>query len=224
MRIRIVLLAGLLTTGGVPAFVQSQALDGNIEGTLRAQDGIALAGGLVRVANANTGLTREAESNDLGFYRMQLLPVGSYSVTVTKPGFSQQTRTGVTLGAGQTVTLEFAMQVGEVATTVEVTGEIPAVEVGRTTAYSNVYTEREARNLPAAGRSLLDFFVMNPAVNAPPLSTGGSGTGTPGVSFGGLGFRQINVDGVSNNIQGGARNLVTSQESIRQDKSSTPRV
>ena len=55
------------------------------------------------------------------------------------------------------MTLDFGLQVGEVAVTVEVKEEIPAVEVGRTSAYSNIYTEREARNLPTAGRSLLTF-------------------------------------------------------------------
>jgi hypothetical protein len=193
---------------------QSQAIDGNIEGTVRAQDGNPIAGASLKISNTNTGLVREGESNEQGQYRIQILPVGTYSVSVSKPGFSSQVRSGVAMGAGQTVTLDFNLQIGEVTTTVEVKEEIPTVEVGRTSAYSNIYTEREVRNIPAAGRSLLDFFVLNPAVNAPPLSTGGSGTGTPSISFGGLGFRQINVDGVSNNIQGGARNLVISQESI----------
>ncbi|MBY0507836.1 MAG: TonB-dependent receptor [Bryobacteraceae bacterium] len=195
-------------------FPQSQAIDGNVEGVVRAKDGLAIAGAIVKITNRGTGLVREAVTNEQGQYRIQLLPVGAYSVSAAKPGFANQLRPEVALGAGQTLTLDFSLQVGEVATTVEVTEEIPAVEVGRTSAYSNIYTAREARNLPTAGRSLLDFFVMNPAVNAPPLSTGGSGTGTPSLSFGGLGFRQINVDGVSNNIQGGARNLVISQESI----------
>jgi len=192
----------------VELWAQSQAIDANVEGVVRARDGVQISGTVVKVSNQGTGLVREANTNEQGQYRLQLLPVGNYSVSVAKEGFSNQVRTGVALGAGQTLTLDFALQVGEVATTIEVKEEIPAVEVGRTSAYSNIYTAREAFNLPTAGRSLLDFFVMNPAVNAPPLSTGGSGTGTPALSFGGLGFRQINVDGVSNNIQGGARNLV----------------
>ena len=44
--------------------------------------------------------------------------------------------------------------------------------------------------------------------------SGGSGTGTPTTVYGGLGLRQMNVDGVSNNLQGGARNLVISEEAI----------
>lgn len=211
---RILTIALLAALANTSLNAQSQAIDGNIEGIVRAQDGNSIALAAVKVTNTGTGLVREAQSTDQGQFRIALLPPGVYSITVSKPGFASDLRNNVRVGSGQTLSLEFRLQVGEVATTVEVKEDLPAVEAGQTNAISNLYTEREARNLPAAGRSLLDFFVMNPAVNAPPLSTGGSGTGTPSVSFGGLGFRQINVDGVSNNIQGGARNLVISQESI----------
>ena len=72
------------------------------------------------------------------------------------------------------------------------------------------------RAIPTVGRSILDFFVLQPGVNAPPISSGGSGTGTPRTVYGGLGLRQMNVDGVSNNLQGGARNLVISQEAVQE--------
>mgnify|MGYP003466381887 FL=1 len=51
---------------------------------------------------------------------------------------------------------------------------------------------------------------------SPPISSGGSGTGTPSTVYGGLGLRQMNVDGVSNNLQGGARNLVISQDAVQE--------
>jgi hypothetical protein len=211
--VKITLLAGAFLAAP-RLHAQSQAIDGNIEGIVRAQDGNTISVAAIKATNTGTGLVREAQSTEQGQFRLALLPPGVYSVTVSKAGFASDLRNNIRVGTGQTINLEFRLQVGEVATTVEVKEDLPAVETGQTSAVSNLYTEREARNLPAAGRSLLDFFVMNPAVNAPPLSTGGSGTGTPSVSFGGLGFRQINVDGVSNNIQGGARNLVISQESI----------
>lgn len=204
----------LLITIPCLASAQSQAIDGNIEGTVKSADGAAVAAARVRLTNTATGLSREVDTTDQGRFLAALLPTGSYSVTITKQGFATLTRPGITLAPGQTINLDLSLKVGETSTTVEVTEDIATVETSRTSAYSNVYTEREVRNLPVAGRSILDFFVLNPVVNAPPLSTGGSGTGTPSLSFGGLGFRQINVDGVSNNIQGGARNLVISQESI----------
>lgn len=208
-----------LFTSGL--FAQSQAIDGNIDGYVRSQDGAIIADASVKVANRNTGLARETRSDERGHYILQLLPPGAYDLTASKTGFTTVVRQNVNLAVGQVLTVDIGLSVGDVATTIQVTEQIPAVEVSRTTAYANTYSNRETRALPVAGRSLLDFFVINPIVNAPPLSTGGSGTGTPSVSFGGLGFRQINVDGVSNNIQGGARNLVISQEAIGETQTAT---
>lgn len=193
---------------------QSQAIDGNIEGYVRAVDGSTLPAALVRVTQVQTGLARETQTDESGYFRVQILPPGTYLVSITKDGFSPQQQTGIALAAGQVQTLRIALPVGSVATTVEVTADLPVIETGRTNAYNNVYTSREVQNIPVPGRSFLDLFVVNPIVNAPPLSTSGSGTGTPSVSFGGLGFRAINVDGVSNNVQDGARNLVISEDAL----------
>ncbi len=198
------------------AYSQSQAIDGNIEGYVRALDGTAMAGAAVHVVATQTGLTRDTQTDDAGYFRVQILPPGTYSVSITKDGFSPQEQTGIALAAGQVQTLRVALAVGSVATTVEVTADLPVIETGRTNAYNNVYTSREVQNIPVPGRSFLDLFAVNPIVNAPPLSTSGSGTGTPSVSFGGLGFRALNVDGVSNNVQDGARNLVISEDALNE--------
>ena len=90
------------------------------------------------------------------------------------------------LRAGQTLTVEFAMSSSSFAETVQVTAAQSTVEVGRTV-QSNTYDERTVRAIPTIGRSILDFFVLQPGVNAPPISSGGSGTGTPSTVYGGLG-------------------------------------
>lgn len=198
------------------AFAQGQALDGIIEGVVRAQAGNApVTGAAVRAFNAGTGYERSVASDQSGRYSLPLLPPGEYVVFVEAPSFATISRTGIVLRAGQTLTVEFAMPNSSFAETVEVTATQPAVEVGRTV-QSNLYDERTVRALPTIGRSILDFFVLQPGVNAPPISSGGSGTGTPSTVYGALGLRQMNVDGVSNNLQGGARNLVISQEAVQE--------
>ncbi len=207
-------VAALLCAAAPSSFSQSQAIDGNIEGYVRAKDDTVLTAAHIRITNTQSGLTRETDTDGAGYFRVQILPPGAYTVTVAKDGFATQQQTGLSLEAGQVLTMRVSLDVGSVTTAVEVKAEIPVVETGRTNAYNNIYSSREVQNLPVAGRSYLDLFVLNPIVNAPPLSTGGSGTGTPSVTYGGLGFRQINVDGVSNNVQGGARNLVISQDAL----------
>ena len=195
---------------------QGQAIDGIIEGTVRTADGGApLAGATVRAFNAGTGYERVVVGDAAGRYGMPLMPPGEYVVFVEAPGLAGMNRTGLLLRAGQVLTVEFEMSNAAFSEAVHVTAVQPTVEVGRTV-QSNTYDERIVRAVPTIGRSILDFFVLQPGVNAPPISSGGSGTGTPSTVYGGLGLRQMNVDGVSNNLQGGARNLVISQEAVQE--------
>ena len=216
-RVTLVSIFAVLMVGGPrPGFAQGQALDGIIEGFVRLQAaGEAVAGATVRAFNAGTGYERSVASDASGRYTMPLLPPGEYVVFVEKPGLATMSRTGITLRAGQVLTVEFEVPSSSFTESVQVTAEQPAVEVGRTV-QSNTYDERTVRAVPTIGRSILDFFVLQPGVNAPPISSGGSGTGTPSTVYGGLGLRQMNVDGVSNNLQGGARNLVISQEAVQE--------
>jgi hypothetical protein len=216
-RITLALVFALSIVWGVsPAVAQGQALDGIIEGVVRMQaEGTAVPGATVRAFNAGTGYERSVTSDASGRYTIPLLPPGEYVVFVEATGLATMSRTGILLRAGQVFTIEFSVPSSSFTESVQVTAEQPAVEVGRTV-QSNTYDERTVRAIPTVGRSILDFFVLQPGVNAPPISSGGSGTGTPSTVFGGLGLRQMNVDGVSNNLQGGARNLVISQEAVQE--------
>jgi hypothetical protein len=199
-----------------PAFAQGQAIDGIIEGVVRTQvESAPVSGATVRAVNAGTGYERAVATDTAGRYNLPLLPPGDYIVLVEAPGFATVSRDGLALRAGQVLTVEFTVASASFAESVQVTAEQPTVEVGRTV-QSNTYDERVVRAVPTIGRSILDFFVLQPGVNAPPISSGGSGTGTPSTVYGGLGLRQMNVDGVSNNLQGGARNLVISQEAVQE--------
>jgi len=58
-------------------WAQSQAVDANVEGVVRARDGVQISGAVVKISNQGTGLVREAKTNEQGQYRLQLLPVGN---------------------------------------------------------------------------------------------------------------------------------------------------
>jgi hypothetical protein len=205
----------LLTLSATTGRAQGQAIDGILEGVIKGAEGKSIAGARVQAINKSTGLMREVNSDAQGRYSLPLLPPGIYTLTSEAGGFPRITKTVISLQAGQTLVIEIEMTTAQVSESIEVTAQVPVVETGRTVV-SNAYEERVVRSLPTIGRSILDFFVLQPGVNARPISTGGSGTGTPTTVYGGLGMRQMNVDGVSNNIQGGARNLVISQEAIKE--------
>ena len=187
----------LTALSSVALFSQGQALDAVLEGQIRAQDRSPIGGVEVKAYAPLTGYERKVATSSTGAYRMVLLPPGRYNLTVELAGFAKTTRESIDLRAGVVVTADLELAPASVSTTVTVTEAIPVIETGRTV-ISNTYDEKTVRSLPTIGRSILDFFVMQPGVNARPLSTGGSGTGTPTTTYGGLGLRQMNVDGVTN--------------------------
>src|SRR5262245_58725862 len=66
----------------------------------------------VRVTHTATGPTREAGSGSDGSATIPALSLtGSYTVAVSKPGFSEE-RTDVTLRSGETATLKVKLLVG----------------------------------------------------------------------------------------------------------------
>jgi hypothetical protein len=193
---------------------QSQAIDGTIEGFARGGPNTSMSGVHVRAVNTQTGYERDVTTDAAGRYVLPLLPPGAYVVIASREGFGTVTRTDLDLRAGQALTIEFEMSSTSFSESVNVLGSASTVEVGRTV-ISNTIEERTVRALPLAGRSIQDFYVLQPGVNAGPPDAG-SGSSTPTIStvYGGLGLRQMNIDGVSNNLQGGARNLVISEDSM----------
>src|SRR3954471_5251013 len=59
-----------------PAFAQSQAANGSIEGTVTDPSGGVLPGVVVTVTSTDTGAVRSVVTNESGLYRAPLLPLG----------------------------------------------------------------------------------------------------------------------------------------------------
>jgi predicted S18 family serine protease len=60
-----------------PAFAQSQAANGAIEGTVTDSSGGVLPGVTVTITSADTGVMRSVTSNQAGVFRAPLLPLGT---------------------------------------------------------------------------------------------------------------------------------------------------
>ena len=107
--LRTVLALILALATAVSAAAQSTAINGTIEGTVTDDQKAVLPGVTVTVVNIDTGDTRVVVTNDSGLYRAPLLPLGTYKVTAELQGFKKFEQTGVTLRAGQTAVISFAL-------------------------------------------------------------------------------------------------------------------
>src|SRR5713101_3975969 len=146
---------------------------------------------------------REAPTNAEGAFHIGELPVGTYEVLVTQPGFAAYRHTGITIQLGSTVHLDVVLQSAGVTTQVTVTAQPPAIDPAQTSVTSAVDRER-IEELPVQSRNYLNFVLLAPGVSSSAQQPGKrSLTPLPdsGFNFGGLRGRSNNVtiDGLDNN-------------------------
>jgi hypothetical protein len=157
--LRVAFVAVLLLPGVAPAFGQSQAANGTIEGTIRDSSAAALPGVNVTVSNVDTGDTRVVVTNERGGYRAPLLPLGRYRVTAELQGFKKFEQQGLSLSAGQTALIDVTLEVGNVSETVTVTRESPVAEPGKID-LGRTIGETEIKNLPLVSRNPYNFAFL----------------------------------------------------------------
>ncbi|MDA1307914.1 MAG: TonB-dependent receptor, partial [Acidobacteria bacterium] len=156
----VLMLAGAVAS---PAWAQSQAINGTIEGVVRDSTASVLPGVTVTVRNNDTGLERVLVSDSAGGYRAALLPVGSYSIRATLQGFRSAERAGVTISAGQTATVSFELSVGTVTEVVQVTADAAIASPGRVD-MGRTISSVEVKNLPNVSRNAFNFALLQPNV------------------------------------------------------------
>src|SRR5215211_1452573 len=104
---RLLLAAAVLL---LPALAQAQ---GTLTGTVRDDSGAVLPGVTVEASSpALIEKTRSVVTDDTGQYRIIDLVPGTYSLTVTLPGFSTVKRDNIQLSGTQTLTLPITLKVG----------------------------------------------------------------------------------------------------------------
>jgi hypothetical protein len=153
----------VLACGGSPAFAQSQAINGSIEGTISDTSGGVLPGVTVTLTNIETGATSAVVTNESGLFRAPLLPLGTYRVSAELEGFKKFEQTGITLRAGQTAVIDVKLEVGALTEVVSVTADTPVVDVGRID-QGRTLDEREIKELPLTSRNPYNFALLQPGV------------------------------------------------------------
>ncbi len=102
-----------------------------VEGTVLDASGAAVPGAEVTVTNEATQVAYRSTSNNSGVFRVAALPLGLYQVNARAAGFAPWTQTGLQLEAGQTRTVNIALQIGAQQASVEVVAAAAAVETGK---------------------------------------------------------------------------------------------
>jgi hypothetical protein len=141
----------------------AQEFRASISGKVTDSTGASVAGAEVVVTSVERSTPFRALSNSAGRYVLEFLPPGHYSLTAEKPGFKKVVRGRLSLEAADHLSLDLALQVGDVSQSVTVTGEAPLLET-ETASRSGTIENRVLENVPTNGRNLFSTQYTLPGV------------------------------------------------------------
>jgi hypothetical protein len=118
-------LSWILCAGTTSAQISTT---GKITGTVSDASGAAVPNANVTAKSTALLLPRTTKTEADGSYLFDLLPPGTYELTITGVGFRTFSETGIVLTAGFTATINAKLQVGEVTQVIKVEGE-PVVDL-----------------------------------------------------------------------------------------------
>src|SRR6185369_6297592 len=222
---RLALLSLMIFFAHLPVFAQ-QAASATLTGAITEPNGMPVNGVIVTATHVATGMKRETETNEAGFYVLSNLPPGDYQVHFKMPGGPTEVeRTGVSLKVGQTVTINVPVSIFMTdPVTVDVREYRPLID-SNTSLIDSVIDSREVESLPLNGRNFLELAFLVPG-NVPAPNFDPTKTNTVVISSAGQLGRGGNViiDGVDTNddvVGSSIQNI--SQEAIREFQIATNR-
>jgi hypothetical protein len=148
-------------------WAQSESINGTIRGRVSDPSDQPVAGSNVTAVNNATGYTRSMASADDGYYVIASLPIGAYTVTITKDGFETLKFTEIVLQAGRDAVVDGVLKLGSVSTSIEVSGGLPVVDPARTN-ISRTISEAEVETLPLTSRNPYNWIMFQPGVSGHP--------------------------------------------------------
>src|SRR5712664_4187450 len=151
LRIGAIMLALLVTSGGLACVAHAQAVGASLSGLVTDERGGPVPGATVSIKNVGTGVVREVSTNGDGFYSAPNLLPGTYEVRVTAPGFQTLVQKEINLTVGAQQALNLSLKVGQLNQTVEVSAALPSVQTTTSTISATV-DSTTVRELPLNGR------------------------------------------------------------------------
>jgi len=138
--------------------------NGSVGGAVTDQTGAVLVGATVKISNAS-GVVQTVVSDDKGNYSVKGLRPGSYTITVTQPGFKDFVADHVGLAAGVELPLDATLEPAGEKTEVNVEGQkIGQVET-ETAEVSGTITQKEVTTLGLNGRNFTQLIALTPGVS-----------------------------------------------------------
>ena len=203
-----------------------QVTTGSLQGVVTDPNKAVVPGATVKITNVDTGQSREATTNDEGFYRVtNLQPGPNYKIEVSKQGFEPATLEHIVVHIATENPADIAFgQVAGATGTVTVTGGEQLIQPTQSQ-LSTAYTPAQLTQLPFNGGLIDNLALLTPGVVTPGDAAFSNGVG---ISANGNRGRSNNfqIDGQDNNDNSvaGPSLFLTNQDAISEFQVSTSNV
>ncbi len=169
-----------------------------ISGTVKDPSGAVLPGVEITVTQTDTGIARNAVTNETGSYVLPNLAVGPYKLEAALPGFRTFVQTGIVLQVNGSPVLNPVLEVGQVSEQVEVQANAAMVET-RNAGVGQVIENQRILELPLNGRQVSDLITLAGAAVQTATSRTQNGSAEAYIQVGGaLGYAvDYTLDGAS---------------------------
>src|SRR5437016_1002188 len=155
---KLLMTAGMFLCLVLAGHTFAQTSNATLGGTVSDATGALIPGVTITATNTATGSVNTALTNEAGAYQFASLQTGTYKVTAALSGFQTLTYNEVALGVSQQVRLNFRLQVGSIAQSVEVTAAADTSIATTSSSIGTVLPDYKVRDLPLGGRNVLDLL------------------------------------------------------------------
>jgi hypothetical protein len=193
---RFACLALLTASASCSLFAQRDAA--SLEGRVIDASGAVIANASVAAVNTATNFTYHAQSDESGSWSMSPVRIGTYTLTVSAPGFKQSVVGPITLDVQQRQRADVTLQLGAVSEKVVVEGAAPLLETDSSET-GQVIDSVSMVGFPLNGRNPVQLAQLSVGVTTSEPGARDSG----GFGFSASGSRSLDnnflLDGVDNN-------------------------
>ena len=134
---------------------------GSITGTVSDSSGASIPDAAVMLTNTGTAQVRTVQTNASGVFAFPNLPIGTYTMQISKAGFETQKRSATELLTGQTIGIDVTLKVGSQVESIEVTTETQQIQTSTSQVASTV-DQQQMVDLPLNQRNVLQLTSLTP--------------------------------------------------------------
>ena|GEM_PF-419940 len=143
--------------------LSAQVKSSSIVGTVTDTNGDVVTGAKVVVTEEATNVSTEAATSSKGEFSVPYLPIGSFTLEVSAPGFETYRKTGIMLASATAVRNNVKLTVGSTTASVTVEANAAALQTESATVQGSVDTKLIA-NLPNINNNPLYWATLNAGV------------------------------------------------------------